>query len=257
LRFDQFTESAVGKQPPHVSWASYTDYFHLALLLRPDLDRTLFIGAGGAVGPRAFHMHNPKMEIDIVDIDPKVLDIASEYFYLEDVPQFRKIAMDGRLFVREAKEPYDAVILDAFTIGGRIPFHLVTEEFFTLCRERLTDDGVFVMNINSSLEGPSSGIFRSTYKTLTKVYPQVYVFFRHSDRHQRNESNNILFVATKTEEPVTQNQWRERAAAFQSGSYIQSGHLQRLVEDLVNDIPDVSDAPVFTDDYAPIETMPF
>jgi spermidine synthase len=200
------------------------------------------------------------MEIDIVDIDPKVLDIATDYFYLEEnVPQYHKIPMDGRLFVGQAKEPYDAVILDAFTIGGRIPFHLVTKEFFTLCRDRLSDDGVFVMNINSALEGPSAGIFRSTYKTLTEVYSkdQVYVFFRFSEKHQRTDSNNILFVATKAMDPISLEEWRRRAAGFESGSYIKSWRLQQLVEDLVTDVPDVSAAPEFMDDYAPIETMPF
>ena len=32
---------------------------------------------------------------------------------------------------------------------------------------------------------------------------------------------------------------------------------QRMVHDLVVTLPDLGDAPVFTDDYAPIETMPF
>ena len=39
---------------------------------------------------------------------------------------------------------YDCVILDAFSAGGRIPFHLVTREFLELCRDKMTADGVFI-----------------------------------------------------------------------------------------------------------------
>ncbi|RDJ93581.1 hypothetical protein B4Q13_20965 [Lacticaseibacillus rhamnosus] len=52
--------------------------------------------ARGGIGPRAFHMHRPEMQIDVVDIDPKVLETAQKYFYLEDTPQIRLIPHDGR-----------------------------------------------------------------------------------------------------------------------------------------------------------------
>lgn len=256
MRFDRFTESAVSTRPPHVALANYTDYFHLALLLEPKLDSVLFIGAGGAVGPRAFHMHDPAMKIDVLDIDPKVLELTRTHFYLEDHANIRTIARDGRIYVRDA-EPYQCIILDAFTIGGRIPFHLVTEEFFTLCRNRLTDRGVFVMNINSALTGPRSGIFRSTYKTLEQVFPQVYVFKKERQYSRDDDAANILFVATTSTEKLSLDQWRAKASEYRSKSYVDSRILLRAVEDLVTHPPDVSSAPLFTDDYAPIETMPF
>lgn len=262
LQFDRrYNESTVSTNPPHISSAEYTAYFHLAFLVKPEIDRTLFIGAGGAVGPRSFRMHDPKMEIDVVDIDPKVLELTRSHFYLpkaEDDPKIRTIAADGRIFVREANEPYDCIVLDAFTIGGRIPFHLVTQEYFDLCRERMTDDGVFVMNINSALEGPKAHIFRSTYRTLKLCFPEVYVFRNDATEGEpTTQSTNIMFVATKGSKPLSAEEWRERAAAYRSASYIDSRILRHLVTELVETPPDVSSAPVFTDDYAPIETMPF
>lgn len=256
MRFDQYTESAVSTRPPHVALANYTDYFHLAFLLKPQLARTLFIGAGGAVGPRAFHMHDPRMEIDVIDIDPKVLELTRTHFYLPDDPKIRTVAYDGRIFVRNAQQ-YDSIILDAFTIGGRIPFHLVTQEFFTLCRDRLSEEGVFVMNINSALEGPDAGIFRSTYRTLKEVFPQVYVFKKYRHYNADSESANIILVGSNAKERLSPQQWQKLAAAYTSESYITAQTLRTAVDDLVEDLPDVSAAPLFTDDYAPIETMPF
>ncbi len=160
LRFDRFIESAVDLAPPYVSQTAYTYYFHLAFLPQPKIRRALFIGAGGGVGPRAFHMHDPAMQIDVVDIDAEVLRVARDYFHMEKTPQITTTAADGRTFVRGvAAGHYDCIILDAFTIGGRIPFHLVTREFFALCREKLAPGGVFVMNINSAISARSRRFF--------------------------------------------------------------------------------------------------
>jgi spermidine synthase len=257
LRFDRYCESYIDLSPPYGS-TGYTNYFNLAFLVNPNIDHALFIGAGGGIGPRAFRLHRPEMQIDVVDIDAKVLETAQKYFHLEDDPKTRLIAKDGRLFVRMATDHYDCILLDAFTIGGRIPFHLTTQEFLTLCRERLTDDGVFVMNINSALVGPMSKIFRSVDRTLSQVFPQVYVFaMPEFDGQGLDKSMNIIFVATKKNERISPEQWAQRAAAYRSPSYVSQDRLRAMVEHLVVDVPDVSTAPIFTDDYAPIETMPF
>ncbi len=257
MRFDRFVESSISLTPPHESLANYTDYFHLALLARPEIQRALFIGAGGGVGPRAFHMHAPEMAIDVVDIDPKVLELARTHFFMQQTPKIRSIAEDGRMFVRQANEKYDCVVLDAFTIGGRIPFHLVTKEFFELCSEKMTPRGVFVMNINSALEGPQARIFRSMYRTIDSVFPNTYVFSRDHGSGGRQQTTNILFVAAKGTDCIRAGAWMAGAKKHQSDSYITSRHMQQMVDDLVVNLPDVSRAPVFTDDYAPIETMPF
>jgi hypothetical protein len=38
---------------------------------------------------------------------------------------------------------------------------------------------------------------------------------------------------------------------------VNQGRVRAMIENLVVEVPDVSTAPIFTDDYAPIETMPF
>lgn len=257
LRFDRFVESSILKQPPYPSLSPYTDYFHLAFLVHPRIERTLFIGAGGGVGPRAFHLHDRDMTIDVVDIDPRVLELARSHFFLDETPRIRTIAEDGRMFVRTAPARYDCVVLDAFTIGGRIPFHLVTREFFQLCRDRMTERGVFVMNLNSAVDGPLARIFQSMYRTVAGVFPQTYVFAKDYLVAGRHQSVNVILLATRDPERVPPEAWVERAAGHQSRSYITAERMQKMARDLVVELPPLADAPVFTDDYAPIETMPF
>jgi len=115
-----------------------------------------------------------------------------------------------------------------------------------------------VMNINSALRGPLSKIFGSVDRTLSQVFPQVYVFAMAEYEGQSSEqSMNILFVATKSRDRISPEQWAQRAEAYHSSSYVNQNRVRAMIESLVVDVPDVSTAPIFTDDYAPIETMPF
>jgi spermidine synthase len=162
-----------------------------------------------------------------------------------------------------ARGAYDAIILDAFTIGGRIPFHLVTQEFFELCRDKLSEGGVLVMNINSAVKGPLSPIFHSMYKTIDSVFPgrtQAFVLGRELGAPP-TQSTNIMLVAvngsTKDRPALSAEEWRERAEQYESRSYVGRELMERMVRDLAITLPDFNDAALFTDDYAPIETMPF
>ncbi len=257
LRFDQYVESAILTTAPYPSVATYTDYFHLAFLVEPDIDHALFIGAGGGIGPRTFSRHAPDMAIDVVDVDPKVLEIAREYFFFEVSRKVRSIAQDGRMFLSKSRAQYDCIVLDAFTIGGRIPFHLVTREFFDVCAARMTDNGVFMMNINSSIQGPASRIFASTVKTLNQVFRHTYVFAKDHQRYGVEQSMNVILVATNYPERLSLGNWETRVDQYWSPSYVDRVRLKRAVEDLLVDLPDVSRAPTFTDNYAPIELMSF
>ena len=259
LCFDRHVEGAIVKSPPYPnpSWYAYTNYFHLAFLAKPEIERALFIGAGGGLGPRAFHQQDPAMAIDVVDIDPKVLELARTHFHLEDSPQIQTFAADGRLFLRRVEAKYDCVVLDAFSAGGRIPFHLVTREFLELCREKMTADGLFIMNINSAIDGPLAPIFHAMYRTIDSVFPNTYCFAMDHRQTGEHESTNIILLATLRPDRMAPAQWAARARAHRSNSYVQNDRMQQMVEDLLVDLPDTARAPIFSDDYAPIETMPF
>lgn len=270
LRFDKYVESSIKLYPPWPSTSLYTDYFHLALLLRPEADRSVFIGAGGGIGPRTYHALLPDMHIDVVDIDGRILEIAVEHFHMPDVPEIEPHARDGRVFLMDQAEdapPYDILVLDAFTIGGRIPFHLVSQEYFDLCRDRLADEGVFMMNINSALKGSKAEIFRSVTATLKEVFAgegrdgHIYVFAKGwSAWGSPKSSRNVILVATKGGPLVRPAEWAERARDYDARPR-ETGITRRTVEGMVRDLvwplPEVEGATVLTDDFAPIETMPF
>jgi hypothetical protein len=115
------------------------------------------------------------------------------------------------------------------------------------------------MNINSAIEGPRSGIFRSMQATIEAVFPASYVFAKDHRAAGLENSTNVILVAVKdaSNARLAAAEWSARAEAHRSSSYIQRSHLRRCISDLLTDLPDLSSAIPFTDDYAPIETMSF
>jgi spermidine synthase len=254
LRFERDVESGIFLRPNYPSSVAYPDYFHLAFLARPQMERVLFIGAGGGVGPRTFLAHNPKLQIDVVDIDPTVLDVAERYFYLPKVPAINRVAKDGRLFVREAQNRYDCIVLDAFTGGGRIPFHLVTRECLELYRSRLKPGGVFVMNMGSALEGRHGGVFQAMQRTTAQVFSGIDVFAHNYRKVGKTSVTNIIMLAGDSNLPLAASDWRSRAEQHASGEDPQIDLIKLLTDQVSVPAPNAA-APVFTDDFAAIETM--
>ena len=176
LRFNNHTESAISLIAPYETLLHYTDAFQLGRIFSPSVERVLIIGGGGGVGARKFVSDDSRVVVDLVEIDPLVVDVGHKFFYLQNSDRLRVHTDDGRSFVRRTSDRYDLVILDAYTIGGQIPFHLTTQEFMREVKLILKPGGVMLANINCALEGPRSRILRSQYKTLLTVFPALHVF---------------------------------------------------------------------------------
>jgi spermidine synthase/MFS family permease len=213
LRFGKYVQGAIFVHPwqqrgqEHWSAAPYTDLFHLARLFTPELERALLIGGGVGVGPRSFRRHYPQLQIDLVEIDPVVVELAEAHFHFTPDERMRVFIEDGRAFLRRNPDQrWDAIILDAFSIGGRLPFHLMTQEFLEAVNTHLTPDGVVLANLPSALAGEGGSLFRAEYKTFREVFPAVYVFPRHDHAERDADSpawwqrtRNVFLAATQGE----------------------------------------------------------
>lgn len=110
------------------------------------LERLLVIGLGGGAFPAFVRAGFPEVYIDAVEIDPVVAQVAVEYFdVIEDESSQIHIA-DAVEFVREEREPYDYIFLDAYD-ADQLPDALTTRRFFSDVKANLTADGVVVANI--------------------------------------------------------------------------------------------------------------
>jgi spermidine synthase len=149
LRFDDVNgvdQSVMSLDDPASVPMEYVRYAALGLLFVPKLESVLMIGLGGGSFTTMVHRALPEARIDAVEIDPVVVEAARRFFGLVESDKYRVHIADGAAFVRETRMRYDLILADAGVADG-IPEHHTTDPFFSALRERLTDDGVLVVNL--------------------------------------------------------------------------------------------------------------
>jgi predicted membrane-bound spermidine synthase len=154
----------------------YLKYYQLAEYFAPNYQKTLLIGGGTFVFPNYFLDQNRQAMMDVVEIDPAMVKLASDYFMLKDNDRMKIIIEDGRTFLNNNNQKYDHIYLDAFRSYTSIPYQLATKESMEKCREALSDNGVMVINIISSLDGTRSKLLLSEYKTIQSIFPYTQLF---------------------------------------------------------------------------------
>lgn len=152
---------------------SYTKMSFAGLLLNPDPKKILIAGLGGGTLPLAFNDMFPDAEIDVVEVDQAVVNVAKGFFFFEENENMRVAVNDARVFVKRAGilgEKYDFIILDAFG-GDYIPEHLLTREFLEEVKAIMTDDAVLVANTFST-----SRFYDHESVTYQRVFGEFYNF---------------------------------------------------------------------------------
>ncbi len=149
----------------------YTRLLLAPLMWNPNPSRILMIGLGGGVLPRFLSGVYPGIQIDVVEVDGRVTELARRYFGFKTGSGIRVFESDGRAFVKQSRQKYDLVLLDAFK-GGSVPYHLKTLEFYREIAQSLTEEGILATN----LYGKSNMLKPRDWKTLELVFQQVSFF---------------------------------------------------------------------------------
>lgn len=149
LRFERFgARQSVVKpgDPEHLELPYARVMIPLGFLAVEQPRSALVIGLGGGTIPSFLRKRFPRMRIDVVDIDPGVLEVASSHFGFREDALMRAHVQDGRRFVEETTERYDLVYLDGFGTDS-VPPHLTTREFLSAVRAILTPQGAVIGNV--------------------------------------------------------------------------------------------------------------
>jgi spermidine synthase len=215
---------------------NYPKFYHLLRHFKPDFQRTLIIGGAGYNFPIDYLQKYPGKRIDVVEIDPQMTALARRFFRLQDSENLRIFHADGRVFLNQTPEKYDAVLIDAFGSAYSVPFQLTTREAMQKASEILTGDGVLIMNIISAIEGEGSLFLQAEFKTLQEIFPRVLLFKVRSERAD-GETQNLILVATKSEK-----------VSFETNDAEMANLLKNYYgKDLSLTVP------TLTDDLAPVE----
>lgn len=209
----------------------------------------LILGMGSGTYATQLSRYFDNVEVEGVEIDDKITDLAHKYFELPD--ETKVTTYDGRAYLAAIDGKYDVIMVDAYQ-DITIPFQMSSVEFFTMVKDHLTDDGVMVVNmnlysdelaadagVNAGNDAPSINTYLAD--TIASVFDNtVVVDVPYSTNKELFATNNGAFMDTlltniELEENETLRAMMTRAHDT-AISYNGTGH-------------------IMTDDKAPVELL--
>ncbi len=216
----------------------------------PETVRAFVIGGGGYAYPHYLEIVRPGSDITVAEIDPAVTEAAHAALGLPRDSNIRIYDLDARNVVTDMVrklsrggdfQRFDYIFGDSIN-DYTVPFHLTTLEFKQAIHDLLTDDGIYLFNM---IDMYDSGAFLSAIvKTCRNVFPQVAVY--NSGRLSFSRDTFVV-VCSRRNEPV------EDVTALLRGQYGFAG--ERLPSEDLDALIERNNAPVLTDDYAPVENL--
>ena len=247
LLLDNLTHSAVDLQDPTDLEFGYERRFaDVTAPMRAQLGRApdvLHIGGGGFTFPRYIEALHPGARQTILELDPKVYEVAQSELGFVPHESIDVRLGDARQSIKALpSDAFDIVIGDAFG-GLAVPWHLTTTEMLDEIDRVLRPDGAYVVNL---IDYPPLRFVRAETATAATVFDHVAAIA--AQRTIDGEGGgNLLLYASDT--PLDRGgveasiaTWGERAT---TGIVSEPGDLATFI----------GRSPVLTDDFAPVDQL--
>ena len=141
---------------------------------RPERMFVLGYGAGVTTGAAAAY----GSRVVCAEIEQGVLDMSSYFekinFRVQENPAVTLRVEDGRSLLRRGPGGYHVITTEPSNPWMAGMASLFTREFYELCRDRLTDDGILCQWVQLYWSAPED--YRSIVATLRSVFPHLLVF---------------------------------------------------------------------------------
>ncbi|HSK96974.1 MAG TPA: fused MFS/spermidine synthase, partial [Euzebyales bacterium] len=227
-------------EPTHLEFEyarAFVDVIDAQFTAQQPLD-VLHVGGGGFALPRYLNAARPGSRNLVLELDPELIRLARAELDLRTSPNLEVRAGDARLGIRQLPtDSRDVVIGDAFG-GLAVPWHLTTSEFVAEVDRVLRPGGLYVLNL---IDHPPSAFARAETATLAAAFPETAVIAPPT-LLDRSEGGNFVLAAG----PLDVARIRQRLEASDAAEAIIAGAQREQF---------AGDAPVLTDDYAPVDQL--
>ena len=129
---------------------------HPAMSLAPTVERALILGGGDGLAVRELLKYSGIREIILVDIDPKMTDLAKTYPAIRALnhesmndPRVKIVNQDAHKFLERDSALYDVIVIDLPDPNNELIAKLYSVEFYRLVKKRLSAQGVLVTQATS------------------------------------------------------------------------------------------------------------
>jgi len=145
---------------------------HVPLCVHSKAQKVLVIGGGDGGAIREILKHDNIKEIEICEIDKKVIEVSKRHFpnlgnSFND-PKVKIFCEDGNKFIRKRKNEYDIIVVDSSDPIGPAEV-LFRKEFYEAMYQALKDDGIVVTQAESFFYHRK--IIKSLFSFIKDIYP--------------------------------------------------------------------------------------
>ena len=171
----------------------------------------LVIGGGGFSLPKWLLAHCPHAQVTCVEIDPRIIELARQHFFVDeacaqfcatDEQRLHVVCDDGWQFLQKCASEgtkFDVIVNDAFG-GARPLIALNTHDGAQALAACLTPNGVYLANCIAALEGAHRKPLDAALDGCNPVFSHVYVIGEDDDE-PRVIANNVL-IASQVHYPL-------------------------------------------------------
>jgi spermidine synthase len=140
-------QSSMRVKAPYELMLSYSRGMMAFLLFLEETKESLLIGLGGGSIPKFIWKNCPQLKQTIVEINPKIIQIARTHFFVpENDERITILEADGLDYLKENANSTQVVLIDAYD-GKGIPPDFCSQDFFDDCAGVLRDEGIFAINL--------------------------------------------------------------------------------------------------------------
>lgn len=154
-----YIQTLLSKFKPHKPELQYMK--PLSIAARHAKGNTCLLGLGG--GGLVHYLNNLNIELNVIESNKLVIDIAHKYFLLDKLDNLQILNMDASKFVENHHNKYSHLLID---IHGayNFPSQCLNLEFFNNCKNILKDNGVLAINVCNEQE------LNIIYNFLSKIF---------------------------------------------------------------------------------------
>jgi predicted membrane-bound spermidine synthase len=162
LLINGIPQTYIVNEPTAYSLWRYPHFISAYASMKPASSSVLLIGLGG--GSVARELKTQKFNLDVVEIDERILPLAKKYFYYK-TDNSEYIVDDARHYVKRTKKKYDIVIYDVLS-GEAQPNHVFTMESMDELKKILNPGGFVIVNYPGIVNDSRDIAFKALYKTF-------------------------------------------------------------------------------------------
>jgi spermidine synthase len=205
---------------------------HFPMLQHEQPDKVLLL-SGGTPGVVNELLKYDIRRLDYVEVNPWLLDAVRKYSDVYDDPRVREINRDARLYVRNARQKYDVVLIQLPEPSTVQLNRFYTRAFYQQLKEQLREGGVVGFSVSGSANYMSEEereLNGSLFHTLKTAFSHVIII----------PGTKLYYVAS--DEPLSYQvasmaEKRNLNNDYVNPYYLDDELIQRRGEKLLKDLP--------------------